>query len=369
MPKLAAWAERGTTFSQHYATSNKSELGTFALLYGRSPIAFDTTLNANIPQQACNMFGRAGYRRSLIASCIFKFARMDKFMNEENFDAITVHSHKDETVQWWRSDRSSLEDISRLINTEKAKPHFVVSYLMSTHYSYDYPPEYENRNQTDMKRGALKEDSSKRYSIKREDLLNRYSNSLAYVDDEIDKLIQSLDPEKNIIIITGDHGESFYEDGFVTHGTMLSEIQTHVPMVIVGPGFPQQVITTPTSHVDLLPTLTHALTGKAAAIVNCHGTDVFSDQYKPQALLVHEYSDSWDLLLVREEGRLKINLRRDKPIARVLGFTDNRAHIATDLAHPASEIPFWHRKLADELKPYRIRPQRPRMASGPQQQH
>ena len=48
MPRLSKWIKQGTNLKRHYANSNKSELGTFALLTGRLPVSYDTTTEAYI---------------------------------------------------------------------------------------------------------------------------------------------------------------------------------------------------------------------------------------------------------------------------------------------------------------------------------
>ncbi len=350
MPRLAAFAKKGTVLKRHFAASNKSDYGTFALLYGRSPLAYDVTLDAEISKQASTIFENSGYKSSLVASCTFLLGKMDKFMDKNHFDSIQLYHGKQET--WWKRDRKTLKEVRRRISTDTDKPQFMVSYLMATHFSYDYPPEYE-KNQTGFQ--PTKHVGMKgRYSLKPKDLLNRYNNSLAFIDDELGQLIESIDLKKNIVIITGDHGESFFEDGHVTHGTTLSDIQTHVPMVIVGAGVPQQEINTPTSHTDLLSSLVHLISGKEKKIVNSHGSSFFSKNHPAQALVIQKYRDSWDVMLVRPDGRLKMNLRRRTPVIRLIGFSNNAGHASRELAHPPKEIPQWKRNLATALENYRI---------------
>jgi arylsulfatase A-like enzyme len=65
-----------------------------------------------------------------------------------------------------------------------------------------------------------------------------------------------------IIIITGDHGEEFKEQGSWFHGTMLNEPQTRVPILIKWPNTAPQgrgPQVDKASHLDLLPTLLDAL--------------------------------------------------------------------------------------------------------------
>ncbi|MFB0518639.1 MAG: sulfatase [Acidobacteriota bacterium] len=80
-----------------------------------------------------------------------------------------------------------------------------------------------------------------------------------YIQKLLDKL-SSLNLLKNtVIIITSDHGEEFWEHyplGAI-HGQSLYQEMLHVPLIIYLPHIkpPQQVIKTPVSLIDLLPTI------------------------------------------------------------------------------------------------------------------
>ncbi len=349
MPKLSKWIKQGTFLKRHYANANKSELGTFALMYSRSPVTYDATTDANIESQLCDTFKRSDYKRYLVASCDFLYAKMDHFMNEKSFDVIIQNVHKTKEPGWWKNDIKTIQDLTKIVAQEEKKPKLIVSYLMSTHYRYFYPPEYEI-HKSDMTDYVENEHGSARNSIRRDDLLARYNNSLAFMDDQLGDFLSKVDLTKNIVIITGDHGESFYEDGYVTHGSMLSEIQTNVPMLIAGPGIPAKEITVPTSHVDLLPTLVNLLHDQPVTIKNCHGQDIFSPDYHPMSLVIHEYVESYDLLFMHPEGRLKMNLRRDRPALRLTGFANEKGRIKLKLTHSPTEIPHWHQLIAKEIE-------------------
>jgi arylsulfatase A-like enzyme len=75
-----------------------------------------------------------------------------------------------------------------------------------------------------------------------EALIAGYDNSLAFLDEEIGRLIQTLtsapDGANTIVIITSDHGEAFGEHGLYGHGWDLHREVLHVPLIIIGPGIP-----------------------------------------------------------------------------------------------------------------------------------
>jgi len=87
---------------------------------------------------------------------------------------------------------------------------------------------------------------------------NRYLNSVAWVDHQLKEFCDFLKAEgrydDSIIIVTGDHGEEFQEDGGWCHCTSLMPEQTHVPLLIK---WPADVKNAPAkyvaSHSDVFP--------------------------------------------------------------------------------------------------------------------
>jgi membrane-anchored protein YejM (alkaline phosphatase superfamily) len=78
------------------------------------------------------------------------------------------------------------------------------------------------------------------------------------VDWKIDEFLTEYEAKrgrKPLIIITGDHGESFGEYGRIGHGSDVSAAQTHVPMIVLDPSRPPARRREVTSHVDVVPTL------------------------------------------------------------------------------------------------------------------
>jgi arylsulfatase A-like enzyme len=99
--------------------------------------------------------------------------------------------------------------------------------------------------------------------------LNEYDEFILYVDREFGKLYDRLSAngllENTWIILTSDHGEMF-ERGVIGHITpLLYEPVIRIPLMIFEPGRKTRLdIHTPTSAVDVLPTLLH-VTGQPPA--------------------------------------------------------------------------------------------------------
>jgi phosphoglycerol transferase MdoB-like AlkP superfamily enzyme len=84
---------------------------------------------------------------------------------------------------------------------------------------------------------------AKRSEIKapnREAVERTYWNSVAYSDWLVGQVVSRLKAqgvyERTLIMITGDHGEALFEEGFLGHGHVIDRAQTHVPFILSDPG-------------------------------------------------------------------------------------------------------------------------------------
>jgi len=99
-------------------------------------------------------------------------------------------------------------------------------------------------------------------------LRTEYDEFILYCDDEFERLFNELEStgilENTWLILTSDHGEMF-ERGIFGHDTkVLYQPVVRIPLMIFEPGRTEGLdIYTPTSAVDILPTLAH-LAGQAS---------------------------------------------------------------------------------------------------------
>lgn len=82
-----------------------------------------------------------------------------------------------------------------------------------------------------------------------------YDGEIRYVDEQVGRLLASIDRENTIVIVAGDHGEALGEHGEPTHGLLLYEATLRVPMMITGSDIEPYRITEPVSTADIAPTV------------------------------------------------------------------------------------------------------------------
>lgn len=86
-----------------------------------------------------------------------------------------------------------------------------------------------------------------------------YFGCNSFVDYEIGRVIDAVHryaPENTVIIFTSDHGDMLGAHQLTGKGPVMYEGITHIPLIVETPGGSGgQTVSTPVSHIDLLPTM------------------------------------------------------------------------------------------------------------------
>jgi hypothetical protein len=318
MPRLSRWAERGLVATQHDAGTIYSQSGAFSLLYGRSPAAYHQTLDAAVPPQFCTTLRSAGYECDYFTGHPVEWMRREEFLSGRSMDHF-VHDDRDTWPDW---DRRALDNMVQRIQASE-KPVFAIVLLMSSHFEYRYPPQYE----IDRPVASTAWLSTMVSALGPEAELphkNRYRNCMRFLDDLVSDAIGRLDPARNLVIFTGDHGESINDDGHYTHGYSFAEVLTRTPFAMVGPGVAPGRLDVPTTHLDVLPSVLHALTGERPHLAHLHGVDWLAGERHDSLLAAHSrHNKQLVETQLRVAGRrLRLDLDLTRPSLSLLGFED-----------------------------------------------
>lgn len=249
MPNLWALARKGIHCRNHFSGGNATSHGMFSLFNGleaiwhERPIRFSPLLN--------RLFRSARYEVGFFAGHDhWREFYMDGFITEEQFDVFEIAPHNGLS-----SDRRATELASMFLDgnstaSREHRPRLAILYLYATHATYtSYPEDQLFQPAADDRFVYPYAESSQRQ------VWNRYKNSAHTVD----RFLSAVLKDNRVVIVTGDHGEAFLEDGTIGHGIRISEYQNMTPAVVYVPGCEPRVIESPTSHADLLPTLLAAV--------------------------------------------------------------------------------------------------------------
>ena len=122
-----------------------------------------------------------------------------------------------------------------------ARPYFAFLNYFDAHAPYLPPPGWSGRFGPEDNRRTLDLEPGWPYTpAEVESHHNAYDASLAYLDDQIGQLLDSLERRgalrNTIVVITADHGEEFGEHGFMDHGNTLYRPSVQIPLIIRYPG-------------------------------------------------------------------------------------------------------------------------------------
>lgn len=166
------------------------------------------------------------------------------------------------------------EDISQSYN-RGPEPEFIYVHTMDVHLPYHPPQPYgtmfsEGRTSRRVQNGVILDDRgdyltsnlpyfSEDHGSSDNDiqvLIDHYDGAIRYTDERMPVLLDALrhDADEDLLVISGDHGEQFYERGFWNHGKSTHIEEIHVPLLLHGPGVVPGVPEAPVSLYDLYPT-------------------------------------------------------------------------------------------------------------------
>jgi hypothetical protein len=316
MPRLFAWSARGTRFTRHYANSNMSSGGMLALTAGRYPLVYPeegTRLELDLP----TLLRRDGYDNHFFTSSSLTWGGLQRFLGPPSF---AMHEEAKEGETHDRDARNVAT--ARALHAAGDQPRLLVLFLMSTHWFYSHPPRYE----------AFSPDLAPlmpTVDAQGVDGATGLVRAARFLDDLLGDWLESIDLERTLVVVTGDHGESFNDDGAFFHGSRLSDVQTHVALVMAGPEVPAaRVETSLTEHVDIVPTILASMGYAPAVRGRLHGRVLLGDGTGPGfATLVFRAGRMENprlLAFVSPELRFSLRLGWRTPEVELLGKLDAR---------------------------------------------
>lgn len=290
MPNTWQFGLHNARFDQHYSSGNGTREGLFGMFYGLYGSYWERFLHARQSPLLMDRIQQLGYQLDLRTSAAFTYPEFDKTLFVD-VPASVQHSSDDSLPPWQRDQRNMDALLSFLSLRSPDRPFMSFFFLESTHASYSFPEDH-----------ALHDDYSREVDYTRlskakltdnpQLLLNRYSNAAHWVDHELGRLYDGLGQrgllDSTIVIVTGDHGEEFMENGAWGHNSSFAEQQTHVPFIVHMPGIAPSIVSRLTSHLDVATTLLQELGIQNANADYTLGHNLFDEQ-RPQYLVMSDW--------------------------------------------------------------------------------
>lgn len=204
-----------------------------------------------------------GFRTAFFHSSDTRHSGADHFLRRAGFNLVQDYRDRvcedgmlvdvTEFYSQATTDACTFNSLREWISSDPDRSFFAVLWTFQQHYPY-FRTENEGRY-------AFPDLVRNHWAVEHK---TRYLDAIAEIDLQIRKLVEDL-KTKNIlddtlIVVTGDHGESFYQHGTFGHGNNLYEEDVHVPLVLINPRlFPVRSTDRITGHADIAPTILDVL--------------------------------------------------------------------------------------------------------------
>jgi len=253
MPASWRFAERAHRFTRHYSGGNSTREGVFSQFYGLYGSYWFPILAARQGPVLFDVLRDQGYQWRFFSSQKLSYPEFDQTVFVD-IPSTDLQSYID--GPGWERDRKNVTDLLTFLEQrDPDRPFFAYMFFESPHARYYFPPESVIRQPylEELNYATLSTDTDMT------PIFNRYVNSVHHLDSQFARVLRYLEEHKlredTIVLITGDHGEEFMENGHWGHGSTFSDPQTRVPLVLWIPGMSAGVVSRLTSHIDIIPTL------------------------------------------------------------------------------------------------------------------
>lgn len=290
-PSLLSFGNTSLNFHKSFSNANWTALSWFALFHSNLPHHWayfrDEWEHGSIPLR---LFKQLGYKIHAYSSANLRYFNMDQLLFGKNLDLLDSMEDffHQSNLEIWEKDQACIDTFAKHIAHQKENEgHVYLFFLDSPHSEYSFPIQTPLKfepitTQLDYLTVTQKE---------MEPLKNRYRNALSHIDHLFDKFITILKKENlfenAMIVLTGDHGEEFFEEGALFHGTHLNKYQTEVPIFLKIPNHPTCSAKSIT-HIDIFPSLLDSLTHDPRLIGLFDGTSIFQTPKSPYRIAVSQ---------------------------------------------------------------------------------
>ncbi|MBN2479276.1 MAG: sulfatase-like hydrolase/transferase [Parachlamydiales bacterium] len=277
-PNISKFKKDNISFDQSIANANATHQSWFSLFYSNYPNFWkfykDSDLKKGSP--ALCILKNMGYKINAFSAPELKYYSMTEVLfGKNNYLAnsfkIFPHYYPVEACD------SDIMVMNMLENTLEKESNIYIAFLDSTHFLYSWPKDFNIKFKPVAEKEAFNAYTSKE-SI--ELIKNRYKNSINFVDSLLGNFFEKLKEkdlyDDSIIVILADHGEEFYEQGYLFHASHLSSMQTEIPIYLKLGKNERKASENKKMicHMDIFPSIFDFLFGK----------NIFKDVFKGESI-------------------------------------------------------------------------------------
>ncbi len=251
-PVLDALASSGARFARAFCQVPLTLPSHTTLLTGRYPATHgvrvngSTSLGKALPTLA-ERFKQQGYHTAAFVSAFVLDSRFGLGRGFDVFDDALAPSAAKQHDGPERPANEVCEVALEWLDEHRDGPFLAWVHFFDPHTPYDPPAAF------------------------RDEIEDPYDGEIAFVDEQIGRLVAWLDARdlrgRTLIVVAGDHGESFAEHDEPQHGLFLYDTTLHVPLIFSGPGLVPAGVVEPAEVqlVDVFATIMEVMQWDASA--------------------------------------------------------------------------------------------------------
>jgi arylsulfatase A-like enzyme/Flp pilus assembly protein TadD len=238
-PALDALAARGFLFEDAVAQVPLTLPSHGTIMTGRFPKEFGVRINnqgaiGSTHPTLASIFKEHGYRTAAFVATFVLDARfgLNRGFDVYDDDMINV-SMQTQPLEWEQPANIIADRALAWLDADKSKPFFAWLHFYDPHDPYTPPPPFPKT----------------------------YEGEMAFMDTQIKRVTDWLDRsgqrDRTLVVVVGDHGESFGEHGENGHGMFLYQTSLHIPLLFAHPSLTAKSgrIGNTVGAIDVFPTL------------------------------------------------------------------------------------------------------------------
>lgn len=308
--------QSGISTKTTLSSANGTALSWFSLFYSKFPYYFSNMKPSSwkMGSPPLQILKKLGYDIHVFSSVRLAFYQMDqRIFGVNNYLGNSFHLYPhDDVTPAHECDQKTMQKLMDVIQSDpKCGGRCFIIFLESTHFDYSWPLESDShfhpfaKNVNYMKVAFTKKGLEK--------IINRYRNAVHYLDRLFGQFVDVLKKTNNwassMLVITGDHGEEFYERGHLFHASSLSAQQTEVPIIFKFPSsFTNDTkISALSSHIDIFPTFLDYLMEKNNMCTTfLDGESILQEKKWPYALIARYNASRSPYEFMIHDGKHKV---------------------------------------------------------------
>ncbi|MED5586296.1 MAG: sulfatase-like hydrolase/transferase [Verrucomicrobiota bacterium] len=310
--------EEAQDLGRTFSGSNCTPLSWFSFFHSRLAIHWAEALKSSDDHAGAypvRVLDKLGYEIHVRAVCDLGYKSLGPLnFGKDNHlaDFFADDSKRVEPMNIPQREKRLMNELRHYLDSDPEGPQFHFVALDSPHYNYYWPSDFD----------ALHPNCAGNIPTNlrpNQDVVNgvvrRYQNAVHWVDYAIEEFIDFLKLkgryDNALIVLTGDHGEEFQEDGSWFHCSSLNRFQTEVPIMIKWPQWAGALPAHDTvSHYDVMPSILDLIGLEPRFYESLSGQSLLRYREDPREVVistVHRGETGIGLCLVRGERKVKFS--------------------------------------------------------------